>query len=134
MLKSIATASGAAFFIFVVIDFIWLSNAARLLYRPQLGSLLLDRPAITPAIMFYVLYGLGLALLVIRPAVDSGSLIGALWMGALFGLVAYGTYDLTNAATLRGWSWTVTVVDMAWGAFLTGVSAFAGVWLARVLG
>ncbi|MBS29158.1 MAG: hypothetical protein CL566_09605 [Alphaproteobacteria bacterium] len=134
MVKSIATASVAAFFIFVVIDFIWLSNAGRLLYRPQLGSLLLDRPGIPPAIMFYILYGIGLTLLVVRPAVESGSLAGALWMGALFGLVAYGTYDLTNAATLRGWSWTVTVVDMAWGAFLTGVSTFAGVWLARLLG
>lgn len=130
MLKSYLPASTAAFVIFVVIDFIWLSTMARLLYRPQLGSLLLDRPALAPAVMFYILYAVGLAVLVIRPAVDAGSVTAAFWMGCLFGLVAYGTYDLTNAATLNGWSWKVTVVDMAWGMVLTGFSAAAGLWLA----
>ena len=56
--------------------------------------------------------------------------LAALWMGALFGLVTYGTYDLTNAATLKGWSLTVTIVDMLWGAFLAGLSAAVGVWVA----
>jgi uncharacterized membrane protein len=130
MLKSYLAASTATFVIFVVVDFIWLSNAARILYRPQLGALLLDRPVIAPAIVFYFLYAIGLALLVVRPAVDAGSIFTALWMGGLFGLVAYGTYDLTNAATLNGWSWKVTVVDMIWGSVLTGFSAAAGVWLA----
>lgn len=130
MLKSYLAASAATFLVFVVIDFIWLSNAARLFYRPNLGALLLDRPALAPALVFYVLYGFGLALLVVRPSVDAGSVVTALWMGGLFGLVAYGTYNLTNAATLDGWSLKVTIVDMAWGSVLTGFSAAAGLWLA----
>ncbi len=129
MLKSYAAASLATFVIFVVIDFIWLSNAARLIYRPQLGSLFLEKPVIPPAVAFYLLYGAGLALLVVRPSIDASSVVTALWMGALFGLVAYGTYDLTNAATLKGWTLPVTLVDMAWGAFLTGIAAAGGVWL-----
>tara|TARA_R110002110_G_scaffold85816_2_gene223527 strand:- start:116411 stop:116815 length:405 start_codon:yes stop_codon:yes gene_type:complete len=130
MMKSYLAASAGTFVIFVVIDFIWLSVMARLLYRPELGDLLAGRPALAPAVVFYFLYVVGLALLVVRPAIDAGSVITALWMGSLFGLVAYGTYDLTNAATLSGWSWKVTVVDMAWGSILTGFSAAAGVWLA----
>ena len=69
-------------------------------------------------------------MLVVRPALDATSIFASLWMGALFGLVAYGTYDLTNAATLKGWSLTVTVVDMLWGSLLTGLSSAVGVWLA----
>lgn len=131
MIKSVITASGFAFIVFLVIDFIWLSNAARIFYRPQLGSLLAERPSMTPAIAFYVLYAIGLAVFVMRPAVAAESVTTALWMGALFGLVAYGTYDLTNAATLRGWTTAVTVVDMVWGASLTAVSAALGLWAAR---
>lgn len=130
MIKTYLLASAVAFGVFVIVDFVWLSNAARWLYRPQIGSLLLDRPVFGPAIVFYFLYAVGLALLVVRPAVDAGSVISALWMGCVLGLVAYGTYDLTNAATLKGWSLKVTVIDMAWGAVLTGFSAAAGVWAA----
>ncbi len=129
MLKSYAAASLMTFVIFVVIDFIWLSNAARLIYRPQIGPLLLEKPVIPAAMAFYLLYGIGLALLVVRPAVDTGSVINALWMGAVFGLVAYGTYDLTNAATLKGWSVKVTVVDMFWGSMLTALATAGGVWI-----
>jgi uncharacterized membrane protein len=133
MIASVTAATGIALGVFLVIDFIWLSNAGRLIYRPLIGDLLLDRPSIPPAIAFYLLYAIGLGFLVIRPAVEAGSLVTALWMGCLFGLVAYGTYDLTNAATLKGWSTTVTIIDMAWGALLTGASATIGVWAARVL-
>ena len=133
LLKTYFAASAIAFAVFVIIDFIWLSNAARLIYKPQIGSLLLDRPNIPPAIVFYLLYGIGLSVLVIRPALLGDSVLSALWMGCLFGLVAYGTYDLTNAATLRGWSLKVTIIDMAWGSALTGAAAAAGVWIAARL-
>ena len=133
MLKTYFAASAIAFVVFVIIDFIWLSNAARIIYKPEIGPLLLERPRIPPAIAFYLLYAIGLAVFVIRPAVLGGSAFTALWMGCLFGLVAYGTYDLTNAATLRGWSLKVTVIDMAWGSALTGISAAAGVWAAARL-
>ena len=130
MLKSYVTASVVAFVVFLVVDIIWLSNATRLIYRPQIGPLLLDKPVIPAAVAFYLIFAVGLAVLVVRPALDATSIFSALWMGALFGLVAYGTYDLTNAATLKGWSLTVTVVDMLWGAFLAGLSAAIGVWVA----
>ncbi len=130
MLKSYATASLVAFVFFLVVDFIWLSSAARLIYRPHIGPLLLEKPNLAAAVAFYLLFGVGLAVLVVRPALDATSIFASLWMGALFGLVAYGTYDLTNAATLKGWSLTVTVVDMLWGSLLTGLSSAVGVWLA----
>ncbi len=130
MVKIYATASLVAFVFFLVVDIIWLINATRLIYRPHLGPLLLDRPVVPAAVAFYLLFGIGLAVLVVRPAVDATSILSALWMGALFGLVAYSTYDLTNAATLKGWSLTVTIVDMLWGAFLAGLSAAVGVWVA----
>jgi len=129
LLKTYFAASAIAFVVFVIIDFIWLSNAARIIYKPEIGPLLLERPRIPPAIAFYLLYAIGLAVFVIRPAVLGGSAFTALWMGCLFGLVAYGTYDLTNAATLRGWSLKVTIIDMVWGGLLTGGAAAAGVWL-----
>lgn len=134
MSQSHIIASVSTFVVFVIIDFIWLSIAARLVYRPHIGGLLLDRPVMGAAVAFYLLYAIGLALLVVRPALDSGSLLTALWMGALFGLVAYGTYDLTNLATLRGWSVTVTVLDMVWGGLLTGIASAAGVWIGLRIG
>ena len=119
-------AAAAAFVIFVVVDFIWLSNAARWIYRPHIGKLLLDQPALMPAVVFYLLYGVGLAFLVVRPAIAAGSVVSALLMGALFGLVAYGTYDLTNQATLRVWPVEITLIDLCWGTLLTSVTAIAG--------
>lgn len=134
MSKPFVIASLSSFLLLVVIDFIWLSNAINFLYRPKLGDLLADKPAIAPALVFYLLYGLGVALLVVRPAVNADSVFTALWTGAVLGLVAYGTYDLTNQATLKGWSLTVTVVDMAWGSFVTAVVSAAGVWIAQKVG
>lgn len=132
MSKSVMIASLSGFLLLVVADFLWLSNAVNFLYRPKLGEMLADKPALAPAILFYLLYGLGMALLVIRPA--AGSVFTALWTGAVLGLVAYGTYDLTNQATLKGWSLTVTIVDMAWGGMVTALASAAGVWIAQKVG
>jgi uncharacterized membrane protein len=134
MSKSLLVASLSSFVLLVVIDFIWLTNASNFLYKPKLGPLLLEKPVLWVAALFYLLYAVGIAGLVLRPAVAEGSIITALWMGALLGLVAYGTYDLTNQATIKGWSLTVTVVDMAWGAFVTGVVSAFGVWVSEKVG
>lgn len=134
MIKSVVIASVSSFLLLVVVDFIWLSNAMNFLYKPKLGALLRDKPDLTPAVLFYLLYAVGMALLVIRPAVAAGSVFTALWTGALLGLVAYGTYDLTNQSTLKGWSWEVTVVDMAWGGLVTALACAAGVWIAQKVG
>lgn len=117
------------------LDAIWLSTMTTRLYRREMPSLLLETPAWPPAIGFYLLYALGVVLLVVRPALDGDwtvwRVVGA---GALLGAVAYGTYDLTNQATLRGWSTLVTVVDLTWGATLTAVVATIAVSAARRFG
>ncbi len=131
MSKSLVIASLASFLLLVVVDFVWLSQAVNFLYRPKLGGLLAEKPALGAAALFYLLYGVGMAALVIRPALAGGGVLTAAWTGALLGLVAYGTYDLTNQATLKGWSVTVTVVDMAWGAFVTAAVCAFGVWVSE---
>lgn len=115
--------------VFFAADFVWLSTMGDRLYRPVLGDMMLDKPNLPVAAGFYLLYLVGLVVLVTAPA--NGDILKALWMGALFGFVAYGTYDLTNLATLRNFTPTLVAIDMAWGTVLTGVSAAAGVWISK---
>ncbi len=130
--KSLAFAALGMWGMLAVLDFLWLTTMTRLFYRPRLGALLNEQPVWPPALLFYVLYGVGLLAFVLRPALSDGSGLPAVFFwGCLFGLVAYGTYDLTNHATIRDWPLAVTVVDMAWGALISGVSSVVGVWLAR---
>lgn len=132
MTKSLAFAALGMWAMLAVLDFLWLSTMTKLFYRPRLGSLLSEQLVWPPALLFYVLYGVGLLAFVLRPALNDGTgLLAVFLWAALFGLVAYGTYDLTNHATLRDWPLAVTVVDMAWGALISGVASVAGVWLAR---
>lgn len=118
-----------------VLDAIWLSTMTARLYRRQLPGLLLDIPNWGPALAFYVLYAAGVVVLVVLPALEHEYPLGrAILFGALLGLVAYGTYDLTNQATLRGWSSVVTLVDMTWGASLTAIVVGIAVTAARRFG
>ncbi len=112
--------------VFLGLDAIWLSRVALGMYRRELGSLLLDKPNLPIAGVFYLLFAVGVVVLAVIPALNAGNWFTALWMGALLGLVAYGTYDVTNLSTLKDWSLTVTLADLAWGTVLTGVSATAG--------
>lgn len=116
---------------FGALDFLWLSNAAPLLYRPAIGELMADEVRWAPAIAFYTLYLVGMTALVILPALKDGRVSKALWTGALFGLVAYATYDLTNQATLRVWPAHLTLIDMAWGAFATATASVIAVLVTR---
>lgn len=104
--------------LFLVIDMIWLAVIAKSFYARQLGFLM--RPDINwlAAIIFYLLFIAGLVIFVISPALDKGSWQQALLFGALFGLITYATYDLTNLATLKDWPLMVTIVDLIWGAFI----------------
>lgn len=111
--------------VFFGLDFIWLSRMFGF-YQSQLGELLLDKPRLGYAGAFYAVYVIGVVVLVVLPASDSGNWVNALLGGALLGLVAYGTYDMTNMATLRGFQLPVAIVDMAWGTFVTAISATAG--------
>ncbi|MBN2558438.1 MAG: DUF2177 family protein [Clostridia bacterium] len=112
-----------AFAVFMVIDFIWLVFIARKLYDRELGDLKKDKVNWPAAIIFYVLYIIGLAFFVLLPAIDRQSLTYALGGGALFGLVAYATYDLTNLATLRGFPLKITIIDLCWGTFVTALTS-----------
>ena len=106
-----------------VLDWIWLGTVAKTFYRSQIGKLLLEKPNMTAAVLFYLIYVVGVVTFVISPALEKGSLGYALTRGALFGFVAYATYDLTNLATMKGFTTKVVVVDLAWGALLTATVA-----------
>jgi uncharacterized membrane protein len=124
----------ASLIVFGILDAIWLTTMSSRLYRPALGDILLDNLRVAPAVLFYFLYPIGLVVFAAMPAVRSGSAGTALAYGALFGLLAYATYDLTNYATLRNWTLQITVIDLVYGtvvAALTSVSAYyAARWFA----
>lgn len=112
--------------VFFAIDFVWLSKMTGLFYRARMGDMLLAQPNFAVAGAFYLIYVAGIVYLAVLPALNSGNWYTALISGAVLGLVAYGTYDMTNLATLKNWSLSLSIVDMAWGTFLTAVSATAG--------
>lgn len=113
----------------LLLDSVWLKLTADPLYRAKLGHLMQPEFSLVPAAIFYVIYVAGVTVLAVMPALADGKLTTALVRGAVLGLVAYATYDLTNQATLRGWSTTITVIDLCWGTFLTAFAASIG-WLA----
>lgn len=115
--------------IFFPLDFIWLSTMGKGFYQRELGGLLLERPNLVIAGLFYLAYLVGVVALVAAPS--EGDVMRALLMGAVLGFVAYGTYDLTNLSTVKGFTPMVAVVDMAWGTALTAVTAAGGVWVSR---
>jgi uncharacterized membrane protein len=113
---------------------LWLGLVARTFYRKHLGYIMAPSPNWAAAIIFYLLFLVGLMIFVVLPGLEANSLTTTLLRGALYGLITYATYDLTNQATIKDWPVVVTVVDMFWGVFLSvAVSAigfFAGRWLA----
>ncbi len=106
--------------IFFAIDMVWLGFIAKNFYRKHIGSLLTDNVIWTAAIVFYLLYIGGILFFAVQPALKSGSWLTALLNGAVLGMLCYATYDLTNMATLKNWSFTVVWVDIIWGIVLTG--------------
>ena len=107
------------------LDFLWLSNTSIPLYHRDLGPLLADNPNMTVAVIFYLIFIVGILIFAVRPALASGDWRTAALYGALFGFFAYATYDLTNFATMKVWTLRVTLLDIAWGTFLTGTVASA---------
>ena len=112
--------------VMIALDMLWLGVIAKPLYQSGLGHLMAERPNWVAAVAFYVLYALGLMLFAVVPqAADPGWLKTAA-AAAMFGFVAYATYDLSNLATLKGWPIGLSLIDMAWGAALSAVAATAG--------
>lgn len=120
-----------ALLIFLGIDALWLGLVAPGFYRSQIGHLMADTPNLYAAGVFYLLFVGALVYYVIEPALRIGSVRDAGIRGALFGLVTYATYDLTNLATLRDWPLLVTAVDLAWGTILAAGTAAASIWAGR---
>lgn len=112
----------AAAIAFGILDAIWLGWAGENFYRPRLGDMLADSFRMGPALVFYALYVAAIVWFAVRPGLAGG--VGAAALnGALLGAICYATYDLTNQATLKQWSTTITIVDICWGAFATAVAA-----------
>ncbi len=111
------------FIIFLLIDFIWLAKVAPNFYKTNIGHLMSGKVNFVPAIIFYLIYIVALLVFVINPAVESENVLKALYLGALIGFVMYGTYDLTNMATLKSWPIIVTLVDLIWGTFITSATS-----------
>lgn len=130
-----AIAYAGALVVLLALDFIWLGLVMRGFYKSELGEILRERPNIAAAALFYVVYVIGVVLFATSPALDGRGWTHALIMGGLFGFFAYFTYDMVNFATLRVYPVKVVIVDVAWGIFVSAVSAtagyFAATWLVR---
>ncbi|MCF3641866.1 DUF2177 family protein [Rhizobium sp. TRM95111] len=130
-MKTVIVAYLAAGLVFLIADAIWLTTMAGTLYRPLLGDKLAPQVHVAPAIAFYLIYSAGIVFFAVLPALAGGGLSKAALNGAVLGLVAYATYDLTNHATLRDWPLAVTLADMVWGMVVTTAGASAGFLAAR---
>ncbi len=124
MLKYLITYLGAGLSI-AALDAVYLTLAGQKVYRPLLDYALADKPAMPAAVVFYLVYVLGVVLLGVLPNRDAG-LGKTARTGALLGAFAYATYDLTNQATLKVWATQITLIDICWGTFLTATGASAG--------
>ena len=130
-MKVVLSSTLIAALIFLIIDIIWLSFSVKSFYRPHIGHLLLDKPVMWAAAMFYIVYVFGLGVVIIEPSVNFEDTLNFLFKAFMFGLVAYGTYNLTNMATVKGWSPSVVFVDMIWGGLLTAFSSYYGIFIAK---
>ena len=118
--------------VFLVIDGVWLMVIAKKLYAQHLGYLMAEKPKLIAALLFYLLYVVGLQGFVVNPALASGSFSAALLPGMLFGLIAYATYDLTNLATVKDWPVLITAIDLVWGSAVSGATTAIGYLLIRL--
>jgi uncharacterized membrane protein len=120
--------------VFALLDAIWLTTMIDRFYRPILRDVLLPTYNLPAALAFYLTYVSGIVVLAILPSFPNAGISQAVSQGALIGLFAFATYDLTNLSTLRNWTWTLCLVDIAWGTFLTATASTAGYLAVRALG
>ncbi|MEL6582400.1 MAG: DUF2177 family protein [Pseudomonadota bacterium] len=120
---------------FIVVDAIWLTFVTAPEFRKNIGEIMLEAPRWSAAVAFYALFGVGLVFFAAAPGVTQGlSLFEVALRGAMLGLMAYGTYELTNLSTLKGWTWHMVILDAGWGTALSGAAAVVGVVIATRLG
>ena len=123
----------ATLVVFLIIDLAWLSLVARGLYQKQLGYLLAPSTNWLAAFLFYLLFVFGLLVFVVIPGLETGSLQSTLLRAALYGLITYATYDLTNLATVKDWPILITVVDLGWGTILSTIVSLLSYWIGRLM-
>ncbi len=125
-MKQFAIAYVASLLTFIVIDAVWLGLVAKQFYASQLGPLMREDILFVPAGVFYLLYSAGIVLLAVRPEQPDLSLLNVAIYGAVVGFIAYGTYDVTNLATIKNWPPLMSVVDLVWGTAISSLVAVAG--------
>ena len=130
-MRAIAITYLAVLVVLTAIDFLWLGLIALDFYKRDIGPLMLEKPRFAVAAIFYVLCAAGITILAVQPALSAGDWLKAVLLGAVFGLCAYGTYDLTNLATLQRWTYRLAIVDMAWGTVLVSFTSLVGFIVGR---
>lgn len=128
------TAYATALALVVLLDAAWLGRIARSLYREQFGDLMLDKPPLPVAAVFYTLYAAGIVFFPVRSALREAQWQTALWEGALLGLVAYATYNLTSWSSLKRFPAAMVPIDIAWGVLLTAIAAVGAYLAVRMIG
>jgi uncharacterized membrane protein len=121
------------FLVFLAIDFVWLNWIAKNMYSEKIGHLLAENANLIPALIFYLLFVVGVIIFAVLPGYEAKSLGKTVFLGALFGMMTYATYDLTNLATLKGWPISMTIIDIIWGTSLSTVTAVSGYYIANML-
>jgi uncharacterized membrane protein len=129
-MKAYVVSYAAALVVFLAADMVWLGTMVGRIYRPALGDILAPTVNLPPALFFYLIYPVGLMIFAILPGLKSGSITTAAAYGALFGFFTYATYDLSNFATLRNWTFQVTVIDIVWGTLLGAMTAAVASYVA----
>jgi len=124
--RAIGQAFMATLVVFVVMDAAWLTLVALKMFQSQLGAILRPEPMLGAAVVFYLIYTFGLVALAIRPAVAARSMAVAATKGAVLGLTAYATFDLTNLAVIKGWTIELAAIDIAWGVVVSTIASMAG--------
>jgi len=133
-MKNFIIAYLATLLTFLAIDAIWLGLIAKKFYAAQLGPLMREDVLFLPAGIFYLFYSAGIVLLAIRPEQTGLSLVNIAFYGAVVGFIAYGTYDVTNLATLKNWPVLMSIVDFVWGICISSAVAVAGAMAVNKLG
>jgi len=116
---------------FVALDAAWLVLVAGAFFKSEVGALLRSQPDLAVAAVFYLIYAGALVILAVTPALRERSAKSAIWKGAVLGLSAYATFDLSNLAVIQGWTLRVTLVDITWGTIASALAALAGYLIAR---
>lgn len=133
-MRNIIIAYFSTSIILITLEFAWLVQTGEPLYHWALGAMMAGKAKTPAAMAFYVVYVLGIIIFAVQPELKSGNWHGALGRGALFGFFAYATDDLTNLATLKIWSLKISLIDIAWGAFVTRTSAGLSAAITSMIG